>query len=60
MGLYLDTARECYEAYAIYNFMMFLLNFLDDVMDLDTIMEIKPLTPHIFPLCCLAPWPMGR
>ncbi|XP_076049143.1 transmembrane protein 184C isoform X2 [Oratosquilla oratoria] len=59
-GLYLDTARECYEAYVIYNFMIFLLNFLDDVMDLDAIMETKPQMNHIFPLCCLKPWPMGR
>ena len=57
---YLDTARECYEAYVIYNFMMFLLNFLDDEMDLDATMESKPQTSHFFPLCCLKPWRMGR
>ncbi|KAK8720934.1 hypothetical protein OTU49_013021 [Cherax quadricarinatus] len=57
---YLDTARECYEAYVIYNFMMFLLNFLDDEMDLDATMETKPQTNHFFPLCCLKPWRMGR
>ncbi|MPC19808.1 Transmembrane protein 184C [Portunus trituberculatus] len=56
---YLDTARECYEAYVIYNFMMFLLNFLDDEMDLDATMESKPQTSHFFPLCCLKPWRMG-
>lgn len=60
MAPYLDTARECYEAYVIYNFMMFLLNFLDDEMDLDACMESKPQTPHFFPLCCLKPWRMGR
>ncbi|CAL4073268.1 unnamed protein product [Meganyctiphanes norvegica] len=60
IALYLDTARECYEAYVIYNFMIFLLNFMDDVMDLDAILETKPQTHHIFPLCCLKPWPMGR
>lgn len=60
MAPYLDTARECYEAYVIYNFMMFLLNFLDDEMDLDATMESKPQTSHFFPLCCLKPWRMGR
>ncbi|MCL4122613.1 UNVERIFIED_CONTAM: hypothetical protein GTU68_056096, partial [Idotea baltica] len=60
LGLYLDTARECYEAYVIYNFMIFLLNFLDEEMDLEAALDIKPTTPHFFPLCCLRPWPMGR
>lgn len=60
LARYLDTARECYEAYVIYNFMMFLLNFLDDELDLDATMETKPQTNHIFPLCCLKPWRMGR
>jgi hypothetical protein len=27
-SIYLDTIRECYEAFVIYNFMMYLINFL--------------------------------
>lgn len=27
-AIYLDTIRTCYEAYVIYNFMMYLINFL--------------------------------
>lgn len=27
-SIYLDTIRECYEAFSIYNFMMYLINFL--------------------------------
>ncbi|KAL7646084.1 UNVERIFIED_CONTAM: hypothetical protein RMT77_002985 [Armadillidium vulgare] len=60
LGLYLDTARECYEAYVIYNFMGFLLNFLDEEIDLDSTLDIKPEISHLFPLCCFKSWPMGR
>ena len=58
-GLYLDTARECYEAYVIYNFMMYLLQFLNMTVELDVIMELKPQTKHFFPLCCLRSWNMS-
>ena len=27
-SIYLDTVRECYEAFVIYNFMMYLISFL--------------------------------
>jgi hypothetical protein len=27
-SIYLDTLRECYEAFVIYNFMMYLINYL--------------------------------
>ena len=29
--IYLDTARECYEAFVIYNFFMYLLAYLEEV-----------------------------
>lgn len=36
-GFYLDVVRECYEAYVIYNFMMFLLNYLFYDQDYDPV-----------------------
>lgn len=56
---YVDSARECYEAYVIYNFMKFLLNYLNMEMDLEFSLEVKPQVKHIFPLCCLPDWAMG-
>ncbi|KAF7274176.1 hypothetical protein GWI33_013148 [Rhynchophorus ferrugineus] len=59
-SVYVDSARECYEAYVIYNFMKFLLNYLNAEMDLEASLELKPQVKHIFPLCCLPNWEMGR
>ncbi|XP_058815775.1 transmembrane protein 184C [Topomyia yanbarensis] len=59
-AIYMDSIRECYEAYVIYNFMKYLLNYLNLEMDLERTLEYKPPVKHIFPLCCLAPWPPGR
>lgn len=59
-SIYMDCARECYEGYVIYNFMKFLLNYLNMEMDLEANLELKPQVKHIFPLCCLPNWEMGR
>ncbi|XP_017770808.1 PREDICTED: transmembrane protein 184C [Nicrophorus vespilloides] len=59
-SIYMDCARECYEAYVIYNFMKFLLNYLNMEMDLEMSLELKQQVKHIFPLCCLPDWEMGR
>ncbi|XP_068151450.1 transmembrane protein 184C [Drosophila tropicalis] len=59
-SIYADSLRECYEAYVIYNFMVYLLNYLNLNMDLEATMEFRPQVPHFFPLCCLRPWIMGR
>lgn len=56
----MNSMRECYEAYVIYNFMSFLLNFLNLEMDLERTLEYKPQVKHVAPLCCLQPWLMGR
>ncbi|UYV64424.1 TMEM184C [Cordylochernes scorpioides] len=53
-GIYLDTLRECYEAYVIYNFMAFLLNFLYFEADMTTT-ELRSQHSHFFPFCCLSP-----
>ncbi|XP_076468461.1 transmembrane protein 184C-like isoform X2 [Babylonia areolata] len=60
-AIYLDTLRECYEAYVIYNFMRFLLNFLyQNHPQLELLLEGKPQVKNFFPFCCLPPWPMGK
>ncbi|KAL7741900.1 hypothetical protein ACLKA6_012114 [Drosophila palustris] len=59
-SIYVDSFRECYEAYVIYNFMVYLLHYLNLNMDLEATMQYKPQVPHFFPLCCIRPWIMGR
>lgn len=56
----MNSFRECYEAYVIYNFMVYLLNYLNLEMDLEATLELHAPVPHIFPLCWMAPWEMGR
>lgn len=58
--IYLDSIRECYEAYVIYNFMSYLLNYLRmEHPDLDAYIATKPQVKHLPPACCLSPWRMG-
>lgn len=59
-SIYVDSLRECYEAYVIYNFMVYLLHYLNLGMDLEATMQYKPQVYHFFPLCCMRPWVMGR
>ena len=55
-AIYLDTMRECYEAYVIYNFMAYLMAFLNhEYPHLDIQVEGKPPVHHLFPLCYLPP-----
>ncbi|XP_052252275.1 transmembrane protein 184C-like [Dreissena polymorpha] len=59
-AIYLDTIRECYEAYVIYNFMAYLLSFLWTVHpQLEIALSKTKQQKHIFPFCCLPVWPMG-
>jgi Domain of unknown function. len=60
VSIYLDSLRECYEAYVIYNFMKYLKNYLSTDMNLELVLEQKPQVNHIFPLCWMSPWLMGR
>lgn len=60
-AIYLDTVRECYEAYVIYNFMAYLLSYLWNIhpqLHLD--LRKQPHQKHIIPFCCLPPWRMGN
>lgn len=60
-AIYFDTLRECYEAYVIYNFLAFLLNYLrHEYPNLGFVVEQKPQVHHLPPFCCLKPWTMGR
>jgi len=52
-NIYLDTARECYEAYVIYNFYMYLLTYLRMRPDFDASLEGRPAQKNLFPFCCL-------
>lgn len=61
IAIYVDTCRECYEAYVIYNFMTFLLNFLgSQYPSLVMMLEVQEQQKHLPPLCCCPPWPMGE
>ena len=61
VAIYLDTMRECYEAYVIYNFMSFLLRYLtSEYPDLEFTLERKPQVKHLIPFCLLPNWPMGK
>ncbi|CAH8588547.1 unnamed protein product [Schistosoma haematobium] len=60
-AIYFDTLRECYEAYVIYNFLAFLLNYLrSEFPDLRCVIEQKPQMKHLPPFCFLNSWKMGR
>ena len=53
--------RECYEAYVIYSFMSYLLNFLHaEFSDLEGHVAQKPQRKHLIPFCFLPNWEMGR
>uniref|UniRef100_A0A668VUY0 Transmembrane protein 184C n=1 Tax=Oreochromis aureus TaxID=47969 RepID=A0A668VUY0_OREAU len=61
IAIYFDTCRECYEAYVIYNFMTFLLNYLENQYpNLVLMLEVQEQQKHLPPLCCCPPWPMGE
>lgn len=59
---YLDPVREIYEAYVIYNFYAYLMNFLEDELGMpDEHLAKKAQIQHIWPFNhCLAPWKMGQ
>ena len=59
-AIYLDTLRECYEAFVIYSFMKYLMNFLYRETDSDLLIQCKPPQKHLFPLCWLHPMAGGH
>ena len=61
LAIYLDTMRECYEAYVIYNFMAYLLCYLrTQYPNLEMHLSTKEPVSHFFPFCFLPRWAMGR
>lgn len=55
-AIYLDTLRECYEAYVVYSFMAYLLSFLNhEYPHLEIQIQNKPPIKFIFPLSFLPP-----
>jgi len=61
-ALYLDVIRECYEAYVIYNFFMYLVAYLEDEFgDVDAYFSTKEDVAHLWGLKYLVrPWRMGE
>ncbi len=61
-ALYLDVIRECYEAYVIYNFFMYLVAYLEDEFgDVDAYFSTKEDVAHLWGLGYLVrPWRMGE
>lgn len=63
---YIHTLRECYEAFVLYNFMVFILEWLEQEASYHFTTYVEklarqPQCPHIWPMGhCLKPWPMGQ
>ena len=58
-AVYFDTVRECYEAYVLYNFLRYLLNFLEFEYNLPAELEAKGPVTQPIPFCCCPAWPEG-
>ena len=60
--IYLDTVRECYEGYAIYNFVAYIEAFLirEYKQDPSKLLQSHPQQKHLFPFCFLPKWKMGE
>jgi len=61
-ALYFDIARDCYEAYLLYQFFALLVAYIEDGKPgrLELILEISEPTEHPIPCCCLSPVVPGR
>ncbi|CAI5741521.1 unnamed protein product [Hyaloperonospora brassicae] len=57
--LLFETVRDLYEAFALYSFHCFLVEYLGGPSVLAGTMRSKPPMTHVFPFCCVRPWSMG-
>ncbi|GAQ82047.1 hypothetical protein KFL_000980340 [Klebsormidium nitens] len=61
VAIYINTLRECYEAYVIYSFFEYLLAYVGGETRLGEEIELKPQVEHVFPFSlALKPWRMGQ
>jgi hypothetical protein len=62
-ALYIETLRECYEAYVIFNFLYFLIALLGDEQQIISKLKRKSAEygNHTWPInCFVSPWIMGQ
>lgn len=59
-SVYFDVCREAYEAFVIYSFMKYLLNYLHYDLNIQQTIDFKPGVNHLFPFCFLGTTSGGR
>lgn len=57
--IYIDTFRDCYEAYVLYQFFSLLMAYLGGMEALETLLSLKMPMSHPFPLCYLPKIKLG-
>ncbi|TMW55176.1 hypothetical protein Poli38472_013938 [Pythium oligandrum] len=57
--LLFETIRDCYEAFALYSFHCFLVEFLGGPSVLASTLRSKAQVHHTVPFCCMKSWAMG-
>ncbi|XP_022086438.1 transmembrane protein 184C-like [Acanthaster planci] len=58
--IYLDTLRQLYQAYVIYNYVFYLLTFFEEVPNFKERLLAKPLIKSPAPCCCVKAVPNQR
>ena len=54
------TFRECYEAFVIYNFVLYLISYFGNQAELEALLASKPPVSHVPPMHWVLPtWRMG-
>jgi len=62
-AIYIETLRDCYEAYVLYSFLQFLINVLGGETELILLLKEKSPTRGVhfnFIKCFIKPWVMGQ